>query len=401
LRPTVISGDPVIEFGWTFDHADTNAAEYAESLIEAIRHVRAFGWGIDLAVGSGKIVERMPQSVGSRIHFVPAQNPHEIGTDLRVPRSGSLASLQECYRQYLGRFDTNEVALLESGGPLYQLRGYNIDRARPHVVFKLLDLNEEPARYPHAKLVHIAGMVRHVAIRAMSSAGKSPEFVNQFIRGKRDQSAGNDHKQISYIPLPSIGHEHADGIVRNVMLVAPIGMDTELSYLAERIDGISLRPEAELGTGDSDSLPANSFQADLKLFSPPRGKFIAERYLGSSRVWHSVTPVILDGHTKKAKSDKPDAIARETEKLICKALQHAGIQTPCSFIWQSLPFLKNTLSSYSYDRDGHRSGYHRPKHLKDLTSVHIRIAFEYPVAGPLAIGAGRHCGFGLMSTVAD
>ena len=30
--------------------------------------------------------------------------------------------------------------------------------------------------------------------------------------------------------------------------------------------------------------------------------------------------VILDGHNKKSKTDKPEAIARETEKLICKAL---------------------------------------------------------------------------------
>jgi CRISPR-associated protein Csb2 len=185
------------------------------------------------------------------------------------------------------------------------------------------------------------------------------------------------------------------------MLVAPIGMNGELTYVAERIDGMSLKPQAGLDASELRSLPANDFQADLKLFSPPRGKFIAERYLGSSKIWHSVTPVILDGHTKKSKSDKPDAIARETEKLICKALQRADLQTPCCFIWQSLPFLKNTLSSYRYSRNGHPYGYHRPMHLSDLSAVHVRITFDYSVTGPLAIGAGRHCGFGLLSTASD
>jgi hypothetical protein len=32
-----------------------------------------------------------------------------------------------------------------------------------------------------------------------------------------------------------------------------------------------------------------------------------------------------------------------------------------------------------------------------LTAVHIRIIFEHSVAGPLSIGAGRHCGLGVLA----
>ncbi len=120
-------------------------------------------------------------------------------------------------------------------------------------------------------------------------------------------------------------------------------------------------------------------------------------YLGTSHIWHSVTPVILDGHNKKSKNDMPEAIARQTEKLICKALQRGGIQTPCKFIWQAIPFVRNCLRAHKYDRDGRHTGYHRPAHLKDLTAVHVRIMFEHPIRGPLAIGAGRHCGLGLFA----
>jgi CRISPR-associated protein Csb2 len=69
--------------------------------------------------------------------------------------------------------------------------------------------------------------------------------------------------------------------------------------------------------------------------------------------------------------------------------------------WQSIPFLKNCLSAHKYDRDGRHTGYHRPAHLKDLTAVHVRLTFEHPVPGPLTIGAGRHCGFGLFASPAD
>jgi CRISPR-associated protein Csb2 len=240
-------------------------------------------------------------------------------------------------------------------------------------------------------------MVRHLAIKAMTDAGADADFVNRVIRGKRDPSAGDEHKQISYIPLPSIGHEHADGIIRNVMLVAPIGMDHELADLARRIDGQSLKPEGEFEDCKSDSSPTDSYRAELRLFTPPANKFIAERYLGTSNVWHSVTPVILDGHNKKSKTDKPEAIARETEKLICKALRRAGIETPCAFTWQATPFLKNTLSAHKYDRDGRHCGYHRPSHLKNRTAVHVRLTFECAVPGPITLGAGRHCGLGLFA----
>jgi CRISPR-associated protein Csb2 len=275
---------------------------------------------------------------------------------------------------------------------------------RPYVVFKLLDANEDPAPYAHPKLIHIAGMVRHLAIELMKNdpppwVENPADWVNRAVRGKRDDASSDDHKQFSYVPLPSIGHEHADAMIRNIMVVAPLGMDRELNYLAERLNGEALKPEGDAADCETDSKPQISQRVELQKFKPPSGKFIAERYLGMSKVWQTVTPVILDGHSKKSKTDKPDAVARETEKLICKALQRAGIETPCEFTWQSIPFLKNCLSAHKYDRDGRHTGYHRPSHLKDLTAVHVELRFNDRVPGPIAIGAGRHCGLGVFAAL--
>jgi CRISPR-associated protein Csb2 len=62
-----------------------------------------------------------------------------------------------------------------------------------------------------------------------------------------------------------------------------------------------------------------------------------------------------------------------------------------------VPFVRHCLSAHKYDRDGRHTGYHRPAHLKDLTAMHVRLEFEDVVCGPITIGAGRHCGFGLMA----
>jgi CRISPR-associated protein Csb2 len=277
---------------------------------------------------------------------------------------------------------------------------------RTYVVFKLLDENDDAFRYPHAKLVHIAGMVRHLAIQAMT---RNPprsllrdkdhaDWVKRVVRGKRDESSSGDHKQYSYIPLPSIGHAHSDGLVRNVMVAAPVGMENELSYLAEQLDGQVLEPEHDGALCEAEFSPLLRRRVELRKFEPPRGKFIQTHYLNEpafgrspSKTWQSVTPVILPGHNDKK--------AGKTIKLIQAALQQAGIETPCDFTWQAIPFFKNCLSAHKYDRSGRHVGYHRPTHLKDLTAVHVQLDFHFPVQGPLAIGPGRHCGFGLMAAV--
>jgi CRISPR-associated protein Csb2 len=57
------------------------------------------------------------------------------------------------------------------------------------------------------------------------------------------------------------------------------------------------------------------------------------------------------------------------------------------------------LTAHKYDRSGRLAGYVRPKHLEGLTAVHVRLTFECAVAGPLSVGAGRHCGLGVLATM--
>jgi hypothetical protein len=54
-----------------------------------------------------------------------------------------------------------------------------------------------------------------------------------------------------------------------------------------------------------------------------------------------------------------------------------------------------------YDGDKRPAGYIRPDHLLSQTAVHLKLSFNdgLKVPGPLAIGAGRHCGFGLMAGI--
>jgi CRISPR-associated protein Csb2 len=253
---------------------------------------------------------------------------------------------------------------------------------RPYAIFSLRNYEGGFFSYPHAKLIHIAGMTRSVAIKAMAEyppadleKEKCAAWVEYCVAGHRPADT-EEHKQFSYVPLPSIGHEHADAMIRRVMIVAPFGDEAHLFHLADQLDGEQLIPE---GSGEKPIL--ERLKSDG----------VTHAYVNTSTHWASVTPVILPGHD----DHKP----AKTEKLIQKALLQSGIDQPCKFTWSAIPNFKNCLSAHKYDQRKRHVGYYRPKHLEQLTANHVRLTFERSVIGPICIGAGRHCGLGVFASI--
>lgn len=410
---------PEVHYIW--DVAGTNDCPIAD-IERAARSLTTLGWGVDMAFADARLVDESELEALNGIRWHPKERSWPFQDTLRVPtydddsREGTLCDLRQCHDTFIRR--------IEHGKPLKTVDKPKVfDRVLytssvrpiglPCAVFRLFDDEEEPYRHPHARLNHVAAMVRHAAIECMKGDPPSwkksePTWLETFVCGHRGDSA--EHHQLSYVPLPSIGHEHSDAKIRNVMIVAPFGCERELEHIAERLDGGKLTAENVVPSPGLDKAAIANGPIYLeRIRKPPRDKFIAQRYLGSSRIWQSVTPAILPGHDDKK--------ATKTEKLIQKALEQSGIEMPCRFTWQSVPFLKNCLSAHKYDRNGRHTGYHRPAHLRDLTAVHLTLRFghrenpndensrwisaEFPIPGPIAIGAGRHCGFGLMAAVDD
>lgn len=276
-------------------------------------------------------------------------------------------------------------------------------------MFKLLDADGDTVRFPHAKLLQVSRMTRLVAIDRMNAAGSpsgienSSDWVNCVVRGTRDKTSPGEHRQFSYVPLPSIGPEHADAMIRNVMIVAPLGMERELEYLTERMKGEFLNPKQYAHQYPDDPKPPSPEHIELEPFKPLPGRFIESCYLAKADTWQTVTPIILPGYGGHK--------AKRAEELINLALPQSGIETPGEYVWQALPFFKNTLSAHKPDAQGRHAVYFRPPYLAENTAVHLRIRFgrrqiagdtasawiPASVTGPVVIGAGRHCGFGLLA----
>ena len=250
-------------------------------------------------------------------------------------------------------------------------------------MFELRHDDDSFCRYPQRKLIHIAGMVRHVAKELMS---RSPprdvheNWVERYVVGHRDENT-EAHRQFSYLPLPSIGHEYADQLVRRVMVTAPMGDDGWLEHLAHQLAGRQLKPQ----NGDEFSAGPPTLVRVL------RDK-VARRYTDAANRWASVTPVMLPGHD--------DGKPAKTRKLIEAALEQSGIEQPCSYEWSVFARFRNSLSAHKYDRNK-RANFYLPSYLQSRSAIHLTLTFkdELEATGPLVVGAGRHCGFGLMAAI--
>jgi CRISPR-associated protein Csb2 len=398
MRIEILNGDlPTLHYLYPLDATTLDQRELLRVIRPSVRAITHLGWGIDQVVADAALVDRDSSELkGER--WRPSAR---AGRRLRVHCNGCLDALMNRHGQFLNRLQGGWTPVSPlSAFEQVRYRRDNDPLPRPHAVFKLVDDNDDTVAYSHAKLVHVAGMVRHAAIELMSRYPprdlrglSSQKWVEKYVAGHNlttDEADAPPHTQFSYVPLPSTGHAHTDPAVRRVMIVVPPGDEAWLDHLSERLDGQLLKPLP--GT----TLPPGTH---LQLIPDKRPDGVRDAYTRESRSWASFTPVILPGHDDR----KPD----KTRKLILKALAQSGIDQPCEFAWGSFSLFPKSYSAHKYvrdesSRDGKRPvGYIRPDHLLHQTAVHLRLRFGEPVPGPTTIGAGRHCGLGLFACVPE
>lgn len=383
VRPVQLERGDTVHYLWPLMTSPERASDVTGPLAAAARRIVALGWGADLAVGNAHPLSASQFYELEGEHWSPAPSDN-CPAALRSPIRGTLRALQDRHRARLLRIGASRFAPVE---PLthFDMIGYrrpSDPRPRPHAVFELRRDDGSFCTHPQRKLIHISGMVRHLAIDAMRRdppplIDNPGEWVSRYVRGKRDDSE-ETHRQLSYIPLPSIGNEYADHNIRRVTIAAPYGDDDLLNYIAARLSGRQLKPENDEFGGEAPAL------------CRVHGDNVSHCYTQPANRWASVTPVILPGYDDRNESKRV--------RLIYRALAQAGIEQECEYEWSPVARFRNALSAHARDRSG-RPIFYRPEYLRHLTAVHLTLTFHNgsKVPGPIAIGAGRHCGFGILA----
>ena len=386
-RAVRMLGSSTVHYLWRLNNGEKAPIE---PLMSAAKRLFALGWGIDLVVGNGDCISSSEIQRLSGELWKPVQSGSTA--TLRTPVPGTLHALQGRHEAFLGRIDKN---VFNPVPPLtrFKVSGYRRPTdsiGKPFAVFELRNEDDSFCRYPQRKLIHIAGMTRHLTKELMlhsPPAKVDDAWVERYVAGHRDHTREEreTHEQFSYLPLPSIGHEYADQAIRRIMIIASQGKDQWLDHAADLLDGRQLKPE------NGDEFGKKGPPALIRVRRVDCDG-VSQCYTRKANKWASVTPIILPGHD----DGKPD----KRKKLIEVALAQSGIEQPCTFEWSTYSRFRNSLSAYKTGRNK-RANFFLPPYLQNFSAIHLTLTFDegIEVPGPIAIGAGRHCGFGIMAAV--
>lgn len=207
-----------------------------------------------------------------------------------------------------------------------------------------------------------------------------PEWVS----GHSGDGAPSRSPHLAFFPLPHVGHDYADGHLLGLAMAVP-------RDISPKEIGRCLAPLFELDEfGESNSfrlykgdLLGATFRLDLT--SDSLVAMSASTWIGGgegARTWASVTPIVLDRHSK---GNDSWAEAAATVLLACKRV---GLPQPEHVVLGPVSHFIGALSTRNSPHLQRKDGGKRHH-------VHAVLTFPTPIRGPLLIGAGRFRGYGL------
>jgi CRISPR-associated protein Csb2 len=382
----LLDGD-TLHYLWAIDEGQWDTAKsHAELLCAEARCLLALGWGIDQVVGNGRILTDAEAAAlpGQRWRAWEVHRPGQQMT--RTPVADSLDNLEQVHRSFLDRIKDKQYRpslKLRKFGTVAYVR-QTVLPARPCAVFELPD----GVSFRQEDAVKVAAMLRSLTCRlAKADTHKFPGGSELYVAGHVEDDSPN-HARFSYLPLPTIGHPHADGMVRRLLIAEPFGGDGRCARWAQqRLRNAILKDE----DGNERGILLDPWR--------PGSNEMIRGYVGKkegSRTWCTVTPVILPGYDDvKAITQVKNKSPLKAERLLFKCLVHAGIplESVAGVTLRRAPFWPGSQ---------HPKLYRRPDYLADQHARpgwHVRLVFHEPVSGPLSIGAGRHIGLGIFAAM--
>ena len=393
VRPSHLPDDDTIRYVWSIAHEDRDRAATIAALSSKLR---ALGWGIDMAIGRGTVVDALHDSASNTTRWLPQPGVNQLGgPHLPVATVGTLAALDSDHDARMSRIQGDTQVLTDRSAPFDRVT-YRTEQdmpIRPMRAFTLMNRDGRAASFWPSMTRDLTAMLRHQAHEVAKLADWPADDIEGYVCGHGNDGAPPPKQRLTYLALPSIGHRHSDGFIRNLAIAEAVGGDgRRLGDLTERLFGRQLI--------DQDG------QSRATLMPIDESDKVTWRYHRQDRlIWASVTPVVFPGFNSTGTRNLQQirvapstpistlsGAARKTHKLILKMLAVADI--PVHLIreirLQKAPLWPNLPDVYKFE-------VHR--YLQDRPRFHARLSFKHPVHGPITLGAGRFVGLGVFAAV--
>ncbi len=329
----------------------------------------------------------------------PNNEPGQVGEVLRSVRRGQLAALEQEYAKHQASkprslpFTAVRYRPVEPDPMNQEGEPLRPDTAGYWVVF---EFNRSSRRFPATRTVELATTLR----AAVFHHAEDP--LPDGLSGHHRDGTPVSVPHVGFLLLPYVGSQHADGRIMGAAVSIPESLDDQSRRAVLRAVG-KWEEEAdsnplELRLGGSGVLEMRRLGGSI---APSLDTLRLQTWRRPSRRWVSATPVALPTHPGPLGTGTAAARAKawaRAERAVADSCRHVSLPEPSDMTISLESFVKGVRAAHQFPafRQRGRDGKQIARRL-----VHVSVAFERPVAGPLVLGAGRYLGLGLMRPVRD
>lgn len=288
---------------------------------------------------------------------------------LRVSAIGELDALEHAYAVYVSSGIRGQ---LPCAFQAYDAPGSPPHQAQRTVFGEMVVFRRVSGRHLPIEATTLLASTFRAAV--MSAAGPSaPEFVT----GHRDGGDKSERPHLAFVPLPDVGHRHADGHLVGVAAIFPFEIAADERRSA--FEALAAVERLTMGSAGVWKVERVTLEASQRALQPTT-------WAEPSSRWETVTPIELDRFP-----DRP--YGEEAESIVVESCRRIGLPEPIDVVIRPDPFVAGSAPWSAFARARRSSG--RPRR----PLVHAALDFESRVRGPMLLGAGRYLGLGLLRPV--
>ena len=342
-----------------------------------------FGYPFDyLTQSEARYLARSPDAEYIRNQLAAAKRAGSSSGSARSYREEQ-ARLAELKQELAERFPSGRPISLRPQPAHWQSYVPAAPELKPDVptgVFdpRLVVLAVSGKRLSLASTLRLTAALRGALLAACPKEASQPEWFS----GHRPDGRPSANPHMALLPLPFVDAEHADGRVMGLALALPKGLDP--------VQAGKCLNTFLIDTQTGQSKPHRLFAGrwfecgiEMELREQPPKSLDVLTWTRPSKVWASVTPVVLDRH-----ADGKDRREQAAES-IKDACERSGLPRPVEVMLDPVARVRGAPHAREFPCLIRKSDGGRRYHC------HIVLTFEQPVGGPVLIGAGRFRGYGL------
>ena len=393
IRPHIFNTKTPLLFIWTFNDG-VDDEEHARTICRIAERLYQLGRGVDMAWARAEILDADEIETRLAGHGGVVYRPNESGAGkaLLCPRKGSLVSLTERYDASRTRFGSvrqgRKVQQLFSQPP--KPRFAKIAYATPsrRFLFEMRSATSEAFMpWPPERVTELVLNCRDKAVSRLKEALPNVAGTIDRVLIGRNATEADKATRARILPLPSIGHAHADRAIRRVLVEVPPNCPLRADDIGWAFSGLTqTHPTTE-------EILWNLIRSEERGMLEHYG--IGGEEQQGFRVWRTATPVALPVLRTGRRVAGTKRIAGEAKaaRAVMQALRHVGVSVPVESI---------RVQREPFDHNGARAeAFATPERFVARGLHHVEITFTQAVRGPLVIGNGRYLGLGLMAPKKD